>query len=316
MPLTTPTPSDLGITPDDIAEAEAYNRRLARAPRFRIRNRWDPLALNSLLRVSQVGADWRVRRAGVTLRNQRAGTTPLRVMRGSEPARGVVIDIHGGGWAMGNATMDDAFNVSLVRDCAVTVVSVDYRLAGRATIHSLIDECAAAATWVLDEPEFAGLPVVITGESAGGHLAAATLLRLKPRLDRFAGALLHYGAYDLAGSPSVRAAGPDTLLLHGPTMLPAMRQLTPGMDDAERRSPSLSPLFANLSGMPPALMVVGERDPLIDDTLGLAERWGEASSVELLRLPVAPHGFIHFRTAMAAKVLAHGRAWVSQRLGS
>jgi acetyl esterase/lipase len=320
MPLTSPSPADLGITPADLAEAEAFNRRLARAPRFRIRNRWDPVVLNSLLRLSRVGADRRVRKAGVNLRTQWAGTGPsrtrLRVLRGSEPPRGVVLDIHGGGWAIGNAAMDDRFNLALVRDCGVTVVSVDYRLAGRAPIQSLMDECAAAAAWVLDEAEFAGLPIVIAGESAGAHLAAATLLRLKPRLARFAGALLFYGVYDLAGSPSVRAAGPDTLLLDGPGMLPAMRRLTPGMDDSERRRSPMSPLFGNLAGLPPALMVVGALDPLIDDTLGLAERWAEAGSVELHRVPASPHGFIHFRTALAEKMLARSRLWVSDRIAA
>lgn len=66
------------------------------------------------------------------------------------------------------------------------------------------------------------------------------------------------------------------------------------MTDAERRQPPISPIYADLAGLPPALMVVGERDPLLDDTLCMAERWGKAADVELHQLPEAPHGFIVF----------------------
>ena len=70
-------------------------------------------------------------------------------------------------------------------------------------------------------------------------LAAATLLALKQwpeLLQRVSGAVLYYGVYDLAGTPSVRAAGPETLLLDGPGMVEALRMLTPGLSDDERQA--------------------------------------------------------------------------------
>lgn len=243
----------------------------------------------------------------------------VRVLRPTSPVLGVVLAIHGGGWVIGNARMDDAQNIALIEACNVAVVSVEYRLASRTPIRGLMDDCLVAARWLLDRgmAEFGDLPVFIIGESAGGHLAAATLLRLKQwpeRLRRVAGAVLYYGVYDLSGTESVRRAGPDTLVLDGPGMMDGLRRLTPAMSDAERRQPPLSPLYGDLAGLPPALMFVGERDPLLDDTLRMAERWGEANGVDLHRLPEAPHGFIHFPTGMAGKVRSATHDWIWARL--
>jgi len=199
------------------------------------------------------------------------------------------------------------------------VVSVDYRLAPRASVHQQMEECLAAARWLLQDglPEYAGKPVILVGESAGAHLAAATLqgLRAWPALlARIAGAVLYYGVYDMAGTDSVRRAGPETLVLDGPRMLAGLRRLTPDLDDAGRRQPPLSTLFGELAGMPPALMIVGSGDPLLDDTLRMAQRWQQVADVELNVAPGAPHGFIHFPTAMASVTLAHAQAWVRQRI--
>jgi acetyl esterase/lipase len=160
------------------------------------------------------------------------------------------------------------------------------------------------------------LPVYILGESAGGHLAAATLLRLKrwpDLLRRIDGAILYYGVYDLAGTPSVRQAGADTLVLHGPSMLDSLRLLTPGLTDEQRREAPLSPLYGDLCGMPPVLMFAGERDPLRDDTTLMAERWRAVAVVECHLLPEAPHGFIRFPTRMAAQVRQRVYEWIRER---
>lgn len=320
--------ADAGVLTFSEAEldaARAFNAKLARMPRFRIRNRFTPLLYQSLLRVSQVGADRRPPRKGVSVERRRVSwdgqSVAVRILRPSGTVRGVVLDVHGGGWAIGNAAMDDEQNLGLIAACDVAVVSVDYRLVStRSTLQAAMDDCFTAAAWLLrGEHELAGLPIVLVGESAGGHLGAATLLRVRDELGemaRFAGALLYYGVYDLAGSASVRAAGPDTLVLDGAGMLDAMRLLTPGMTDAERRQAPLSPLFGDLSDMPPALMVAGDLDPLLDDTLAMAARWGEVAAVELHRVPEAPHGFIRFATPLAGKVLARSREWVRERLAS
>lgn len=215
--------------------------------------------------------------------------------------------------------MNDDFNVAMVNTCNVTVVSVDYRLAVSTPVEGLMEDCLCAARWLLNDDcrEFADLPVIVVGESAGAHLAAATLLALKQwpgLLQRVSGALLYYGVYDLAGTASVRAAPPETLLLDGPGMVEALRMLTPGLNDQERRQPPLSPLYGDFTDFPPALMFAGELDPLRDDTLEIADRWLKSAPVEMHLLPSSPHGFIHFPTAIAASVLAYSREWITARI--
>lgn len=306
-----------------LEEARSFNRKLAWLPRFKISNQVMPFLIQSLLRLSQLAPDGTLARGRVRIERRIAridgSSVPLRILRGPRPARGVVLDFHGGGWAIGNAQMNDQLNAALIAACDVVVVSVDYRLATSTPLAAIIDDCVAAARWLLADglPESAGLPVYVLGESAGGHLAAAMLLRLQTwpdLLHRIDGAILYYGVYDLAGTPSVRAAGADTLVLHGPGMLDSLRLLTPGMTDEQRRHAPLSPLYGDLAGMPPALMFAGERDPLHDDTTLMAERWGSVAPVECHLLPEAPHGVIRFPIAMAAQVRARTHAWINERI--
>jgi len=308
-----------------VDQARSFNRKLAWLPRFKISNRFMPFLIQSLLRLSQFAPDGTLARAGVRVSQRLAHfdglSVPVRILRGPRPARGVLLDFHGGGWAIGNARMNDQLNAALIAACDVVVVSVDYRLATSTPLAAIIDDCVAAARWLLADglPDSAGLPVYLLGESAGGHLAAATLLRLQAwpeLLRRVHGAILYYGVYDLAGTPSVRAAGADTLVLHGPGMLGSLRLLTPGLTDEQRREAPLSPLYGNLAGMPPALLFAGERDPLRDDTTLMAERWRAVAPVECHLLPEAPHGVIRFPTAMAAQVRAHTHAWINGRLAA
>ncbi|WP_095185546.1 alpha/beta hydrolase fold domain-containing protein [Pseudomonas sp. Irchel 3H9] len=292
----------------DLAQMRRFNQKLAWMPRFKIRNRVTPRLIQGLLRVSQ------------TLKKAPAAqckivdNVPVRILRPVGKPKGVVLDIHGGGWVIGSAQMDDDLNLGMVNACDVAVVSVDYRLAVDTPVEGLMEDCLAAARWLLCEDEFKQLPVIVVGESAGGHLAAATLLALKQwpeLLQRVSGAVLYYGVYDLTGTPSVRNAGPETLLLDGPGMVDALRMLTPGLSDDERRQAPLSPLYGDFDGLPPALMFVGELDPLKDDTLLIAERWPQA---EAHLLPESAHGFIHFPVAMGEAVLAYSRRWISTRI--
>lgn len=307
----------------ELVQMQRFNQKLAWLPRFRIRNRFTPRVIQALLRASQMAGAGKLLKHGLEAQSRWVSvggvSVPVRIIRPKGKAKGVVLDIHGGGWVIGNAQMDDDLNAGMVKACDVAVVSVDYRLAVSTPVEGLMEDCLVAARWLLgdDCQEFAGLPVIVVGESAGAHLGAATLLALKQwpgLLERVSGALLYYGVYDLTGTPSVRAAGPETLLLDGPGMVEALRLLTPGLSDEERRQPPLSPLYGDFAGLPPALMFVGELDPLRDDTLDLAGRWVKSASVEVFLLPSAAHGFIHFPTAMASSVLAYSREWITARI--
>lgn len=305
----------------ELAQVRDFNKKLAWLPRFKIRNRVLPRMIQALLRASQIGGARKLLRHGLKAERKviESGGVPVavRIIRPIGRAKGVVLDFHGGGWVIGNAQMNDNFNIGIVKTCDVTVVSVDYRLAVSTPIEAVMEDCVAATRWLLNNDEFAGLPVIVVGESAGGHLAAATLLSLKQSpdlLQRVSGALLYYGVYDLTGTPSVRTAPPQTLVLDGPGIVAALRMLTPDLNDEQRRQPPLSPLYGDFSGFPPALMFAGELDPLRDDTLDIAERWMQSAPVEVYLLPSSPHGFIHFPTAIAESVLSYSREWICARV--
>jgi acetyl esterase len=187
----------------------------------------------------------------------------------------------------------------------LAVVSVDYRLSPEHPYPAGPDDCEAAALWVVEHAraELGSDRLVIGGESAGAHLAAVTLLRLRDRhrlADRFLGANLIFGAYDLSQTPSQRGVGTSTEIdvLDG-TGFP-LDLFLPGLSREERRDPDISPLYADLSGMPPALFSVGTADHLLDDTLFMAARWVAAGNdAELLVYPDTPHGCIALPTVAA-----------------
>lgn len=306
-----------------LADARTFNRKLAWAPRFKMRRRFMPILIQGLLRAGQFNAVSRLARRGISVQALVAQadvhSVPVRVLRGAQPVTAVVLDFHGGGWAIGNAAMDDDQNAAFIGACGVAVVSVDYRLAPGTPLVGIMADCLAAARWLLEGgvPGWDGLPVFVVGESAGGHLAAATLLQLQAWPDlfnRIHGAILYYGVYDLAGTPSVHNAPRDTLVLDGPGMPEALRLLTPGLSDAARRTAPLSPLYGDLSGMPPAWMCAGTLDPLRDDTIAMAARWEEVAGCEMHLVPECPHGFIRFPTTLGRRAVASSHAWLRARL--
>jgi acetyl esterase/lipase len=199
----------------------------------------------------------------------------------------VLLDIHGGAFAMGSPEGGDAFNALYVERADVAVVSVDYRLAPEHPYPAGPDDCEAAAVWLIQhaKAEFGTDRVMITGTSAGGNLAAVTLLRLRDRHDALGavvGANLVFGGYDLSGTPSQidqdKVAFRDVYL--------------PTIPVAQRKVADISPLYANLAGMPPALFTVGTNDYLYDDNLFMYMRWRAAGSeAELAIYPEALHGF-------------------------
>jgi len=102
-----------------------------------------------------------------------------------------------------------------------------------------------------------------------------------------------FGVYDLSRSPSQRGNVPGPDILTPDSIEWFTEMFTPGMTDDARRSPEISPAFADLAGLPPALFTVGTCDHLYDDTLLLAGHWAAAGNeTELLVYPGAPHGGI------------------------
>ncbi len=207
--------------------------------------------------------------------------------------KGVYLHIHGGGWVVGRAHLQDPRLEAIADGCRVAVVSVDYRLAPEHPYPAGPDDCEAAAVWLAEnaKAEFDSDRLVIGGESAGAHLSAVTLLRMRDRhrFTGFAAANLVYGAYDLSMTPSALNWGERNLVLNTPAIRSYLDYFVP---ETKRREPDVSPLYADLSGMPAGLFTVGTLDPLLDDTLFMHSRWlASGNEAELAIYPGGVHGF-------------------------
>lgn len=223
-----------------------------------------------------------------------------------EHVEGVYFHIHGGGFALGEACASDQRNEEIAQRCKLAVVSVDYRLAPEHPYPAGPDDCEAAALWLVahSQSEFGSERLLIGGESAGANLAVATLLRLRDRhgFRGFKAANLVFGVYDLSGTPSGPLLGDSALTLNDRSMVWFSDEYVP--DAARHREPDISPLWANLEGMPPALFTVGSLDPLLDDSLFMHARWLAAgNSAELAVYPGGPHGFTSHPTPIARQAL-------------
>ena len=236
--------------------------------------------------------------------------------------RGVYLHIHGGGWVLGSSHAQDPVLWKLANEASVAVVSVDYRLAPEHPFPAGPDDCEAAALWLVEQarPKYGTERIVVGGDSAGAHLAALTLLRLRDRhgiSDPFVGANLVYGAFDLTMTPSQARWGDRNLVLSTPIMAWFYDCFLPGMPMAERRSPEVSPLYADLTGLPPALFTVGALDPLLDDSLFMAARWEAAGNeAELLVYPDAVHGFNGFPLGISAQANAGQWRFIEKAVSS
>jgi acetyl esterase len=235
----------------------------------------------------------------------RAGTLRLRVLAPKGEATGAYLHCHGGGWVIGAADEQDLGLQALADTTGLCAVSIDYRLAPEHPYPAAQDDCEDAALWLLEHgPDELGVPAryAIGGESAGGHLSAATLLRLRDRhgiSGAFAAANLVFGVFDLSGTPSWTHFGDRPLVLTNSTMRWFVRSYLPGHDTDALRDPDVSPLYADLRDLPPALFTVGTADALLDDSLFMAARWEAAGNETDLRVYAEGcHGFNAFPTAV------------------
>jgi acetyl esterase len=251
----------------------------------------------------------------------RGGEIGLRVIAPEREAVGAYVHIHGGGWALGAADLQDPILAELADATSLSVVSVEYRLAPENPYPAGPDDCEDAALWLL-ESGFAelGVPPVaaIGGDSAGAHLSTVTLLRLRDRhgiTGAFAAANLLYGVFDLAMTPSLRSWGERALVLSRPIMDHFFAMFLPGTEDEARRAPDISPLYADLHDMPPALFTVGTQDPLLDDTLFMEARWRAAGGrTELAVLPEAVHAYNMFPLKVTAASRAQQYAFLREAI--
>ncbi|MBV8942456.1 MAG: alpha/beta hydrolase [Solirubrobacterales bacterium] len=251
-----------------------------------------------------------------------AGPVRLRILSPGRDAVGTFLHIHGGGWTLGDNDLQDPRLSRLARDTGLTVVSVGYRLAPEHPYPAGPDDCEAAALWLLrdgDRAQVGGERLAIGGDSAGAHLSVVTLLRLRDRhgiTGAFAAAVLQYGCFDLSLTPSQRLWGERNLVLSTPITRWFTDQFLPGRQVEQRRHPDISPLYADLSGMPPAVFTIGTQDPLLDDTLFMEARWRAAGLASELHVwPEAPHGFIMLPMTVADAAMTAEHDYLRRMLG-
>ena len=224
-----------------------------------------------------------------------AGAIPLRIYRPSAAPAPVHVHFHGGGWVIGDLdTHDrDCREICVGADCIV--VAVDYRLAPEHIFPAAPEDCYAALCWATANLDsLCALPgaVSVGGDSAGGNLAAAVALMARDRNGpAIAMQLLIYPVTDATMESGSYRDNADGYLLSRTMMSWFWDHYCP--DLALRADPLASPITAeDLAGLPPALVMTAEFDPLRDEGEAYAERLIAAGvEVEVRRFDGLIHGF-------------------------
>jgi acetyl esterase/lipase len=189
----------------------------------------------------------------------------------------VIVYFHGGGYAIGSPRSHRHLAAAIGRAARAAVLLPDYRLAPEHPFPAAVDDAVAAYRWLLDRGQ-APEHTVFAGDSAGGGLAVAALLALRERgLPLPAAGVCISPWVDLAltgGSYASKAASDPIVTRAG---VQEMARAYVGQGDP--RAPLVSPLYADLAGLPPLLIHVGSEEVLLDDAVALAER-ARAAGVE------------------------------------
>lgn len=216
----------------------------------------------------------------------------LRILAPETP-RAIYMHLHGGGMVFGSSQLQDPMLERIVESTGMACASVEYRLAPENLYPAAWEDCESVAVWLTKhaKSELGTDVLTIGGESAGATLAAATLLRLRDRhgYTGFRAANMTCGNFDASMTPSQLRAGDGGIVGKVGLRKYVEAYLPAGRD---RRDPDVSPLYANLEKMPPALFTVGTIDSLLDDSLFMHARWvAAANSATLAIYPGAIHAF-------------------------
>ena len=223
---------------------------------------------------------------------------------GRDGRRPALIYFHGGGWVFGNLDTHDALCRSIAKESGAVVISVDYRLSPEAKFPAAVDDSYAATKWVVANADRLGIDasrIAVGGDSAGANLATVIAMRCRdaggPTLAR---QLLIYPVTDLSSfeTESHRQLGDNYFLTRAAMQWFSSHYLA---SDDHKRHPEASPLHApNLSGLPPALVITAEFDPLRDEGEAYARRLQEAGvPVTATQYPGMIHGFVSMQGALS-----------------
>lgn len=240
-----------------------------------------------------------------------SGGVAVRLYRPTLESRPLVVFCHGGMWTIGDLESHDRACRRLAAGAWVAVLAVDFRRAPEHPWPAAVDDVTGVVRWAFDhraELAGAGEPVLIAGDSSGGNLAALACLRLRDEGGPVPDAqILAYPNTDLTLSqPSVTEKGSGWGLPADDVAWGAELWVP---DPARRADPGVSPLYATrLAGLPPAVIVTAEHDPLRDEGDLFADRLAAAGvPVQHRCEPRMIHGFLTLDTVSPAAAQAGER---------
>jgi len=200
----------------------------------------------------------------------------------------VILYLHGGGYVMGSIATHREMAARLSKAARARALVIDYRLAPEHPFPAAVDDAVAAYRWLLSQ-NMKPFRIVVAGDSAGGGLTLATLVALRDAKAPLPAAGVCISPWtDMEGtgdSMVTRAKADPVVQKQG---LLGMAQLYLGGKDP--KSPLAAPLYANLEGLPPLLIQVGDAETLLDDATRVAEKAKRAGvTVDLEVWPEMPH---------------------------
>ncbi|SEP25453.1 alpha/beta hydrolase [Trujillonella endophytica] len=243
-----------------------------------------------------------------------AAGVPVRIYQPLEAPTGLLVYAHGGAHCVGSVALMDNVARELTHATGAVVVSVDYRLAPENPFPAGLDDTEAVTRWALANSTRFGVPpsrVAVSGESAGGSLAAGVTLRLRDDpAARLAGQVLIYPAVDDGTTPLPSRTEFAGLTMPEGEMDWIWEAYTGGRD--LRGDPFAAPLHADsLAGLPPALVVLGGCDFLRDEGRLYAEKLrADGVEVDDVLHPGQIHGFLNYGHPAAAAAYDGIGTWV------
>lgn len=218
-----------------------------------------------------------------------AGPLATRLYEPGNAGGKVIVYLHGGMWMLGDLETHDRTCRLLASATHTRVLAVDFRRAPEHSWPAAVDDAVAAVAWA--SAELAADAPVLAGDSSGGHLALLGALRLRDQSLPCGGLLLACPNTDLRlSSRSIRELGHGWGLDADSLRWAVAQWLPPGVAPED---PAVSPLLADLAGLPPTVVITADHDPLRDEGDALAEALRAARVPVVHRCePGIVHGFI------------------------
>jgi monoterpene epsilon-lactone hydrolase len=220
---------------------------------------------------------------GMLVENIQAGDVPAERLRGRNTVPGrTVLYLHGGGYAIGSPVSHRHVAAALVEAADATLVVPDYRLAPEHRYPAALHDALAAYTWLLEHGQDPA-QLIVAGDSAGGGLALALMISARNQGIRLpAAGVLISPWVDLAGTGETL----ETLQARDPVVQRAglIDMARHYLGDRDPRTPLASPLYADLTGLPPLLIQVGSEEVLLDDSLRLHHKAREQGVMTTLEV--------------------------------